>query len=78
MAAEWRGGIKNLVRSSVSQNEWAKYHRAAFPEWLPQWIVTNFTNPVKRSWMDALESGQRSVREKTWDSDRRRTRRKIL
>jgi site-specific DNA-methyltransferase (adenine-specific) len=42
---EWRGTVKNLIRSSVSTNEWAKYHRAAFPEWLPSWVVVNFSKP---------------------------------
>ena len=41
----WHGNLANVVRSSVSQNKWAKYHRAAFPEWLPSWVVANFSKP---------------------------------
>ena len=39
----WKGTVGNVVRSSVHANEWAQFHRAAFPEWLPQFIVTNFS-----------------------------------
>ncbi len=42
---EWQGTVANVVRSAVSANEWAKYHRAAFPEWLPSWVVANFSKP---------------------------------
>lgn len=40
---EWHGTLANVVRSGVNCNEWAKYHRAAFPDWLPLWVVNNFT-----------------------------------
>ena len=40
---EWRGTVSNVLQSSVHRNKLAKYHRAVFPEWLPQFIVTNFS-----------------------------------
>jgi site-specific DNA-methyltransferase (adenine-specific) len=41
---DWRGGISNVMRSGVNSNPWAKHHRAAFPEWLPKWIIETFTD----------------------------------
>lgn len=39
----WKGTIGNVLRSSVHANQWAHLHRASFPEWLPKFIVTNFS-----------------------------------
>ena len=39
----WHGTLANVIGSSVNKNEWAQYHRAAFPEWLPSWVVSNFS-----------------------------------
>lgn len=40
---EWRGMVRNVVSSPVNSNEFAALHRAAFPMWLPLWIILTFS-----------------------------------
>lgn len=39
----WRGMVRNVVSSAVNNNGFAALHRAAFPTWLPTWVISTFT-----------------------------------
>lgn len=41
--SDFRGNVSNLIMTAVHRNKYAKIHKAAFPEEIPEYIIENFT-----------------------------------